>query len=115
MKQALDQARRSIVDQAQPNDREKGVAMLRPVGAVPAVHERHGSHLVRVGLRRDLDVDVVQRVEPGLDDPIAKRLERRIAGRIAEVGEGVEHPVSALPLRVRRRRVLGRDADMPLE
>jgi len=50
---------------------------------------------------------------PALGDELEESIVPVVAAQ--EIGEGVEHPVGALPLRVGRRRVRGRGADMPLD
>ena len=81
MEQPLRESLGSIVDQAEPNDREERVALLRGATPVPAVHDRHPALLVRVGLGIDLEVVVERRLEPALDDPITERFEGRISAR----------------------------------
>ncbi len=80
---------------------------------MPAPHHRHAALLVCVGLGIDLEFRVEHGVEPGLDDPIAERRERRIALRVAQVRQGVEDPVGALPLGVDGRGGVRAVSQMP--
>jgi hypothetical protein len=86
---------------AERHQRPQRVALLRGVRAVPAAHHRHAVDAVHTGLRGDLDVAVVRLGQPRVEHLFTKRVQRLVAGRVAEVGERGEHPVRALPLGVR--------------
>ena len=91
----------SIVDEAEPGDREECVALLGGATPVPAFHDRHPAPLVRVGLGIDLEVHVEPRLEPALDDPIAERFEGRILRPDTQDQRGHAAP-SARPATSRR-------------
>ena len=106
----------AVVDEPEPDDGGQCAALPGPAPPVATVDDRNAI-LTPDDCRIEL-VEVARR-QPGRHHPLADRLEVRIAGRVADVGQRHEYPVRAPPLRVRptpdracpssNRRTLGED------
>ena len=83
-----------------PREEPQGVSLLGGMHAVPATWDRHTGAAVGRRLRGDVRVAVVRLVQPGVENLLTQREQRFIARRVTKVGEGAEHPVCAVPLRL---------------
>jgi hypothetical protein len=67
---------------------------------MPPVYDGDGSNAPRAGVRDHVVAEVV-RGQPGRDHRVPHRQQTVITGRVANIGQGHQHPVAALPFGVR--------------
>src|SRR6266566_20140 len=98
MQQPFSERVRTLVGDAESEQRVQRVALLRRAAAIPAAHERDAPTAVRLGFGPCGELVEIARAEPELEDAVTKRVKAFVAVGIAEVGEACEHPVKTLPL-----------------
>ena len=94
----LDEGIRPPVCELQVRQESEGVPLLRGASAGPAPHHRHPFVAIRLGLRARHELAEVVRLEPAFENPVPDRMEGLVPSGIAEIREGGEDPVDALPL-----------------
>jgi hypothetical protein len=101
VQQSFDEARGSVILEAQLDHAVQRVCLLRGTAAVPPFHDGYARAAVGLRLTRCLELGIELIPKPELGDSIAQCPQRGVTGRIADVRQRRQHPVGALPLRVR--------------
>src|SRR5438094_8917146 len=98
MQQPFSERVRTLVGDAESEQRVLRVALLRRAAAIPAAHERDALTAVRLGFGPCGELVEIARTKPELEDALTKGMKAFIALGISEIGEAREDPVKPLPL-----------------
>src|SRR2546430_11265528 len=98
MQQPFSERVRTLVGDAESEQRVQRVALLRRAAAIPAAHERDALTAVRLGFGPCGELVEIARTKPELEDALTKGMKAFIALGISEIGEAREDPVKPLPL-----------------
>src|SRR5271168_2880960 len=98
MHQTFGQAVASLVGETQPGDRVERITLLRAATAIAPLNNRNA---FGASMFRDADLGLELRVDrtaqPAVEYLTARREQRLVAGRIANLGQHRERPMSAPP------------------